>query len=177
MHLFNSKIYRYIVAIIFGTGLLFGVRFVASTIHYGCHADRITNIEDGDDCAPPIKVVGEIGFYLTGGSFNPVFNRDAITVRKVSWVIEDKVFADVTTYDGQTKRYNLGVSDGCVGSVISELKNKTIVIGRVVCDLGIKYIAFKSKNGFFIERYDEVSEGQSNAATLVEISTVNSALW
>ena len=124
-----------------------------------------------------------------GGSFNPILNRDAITVRKVSWNIEkanpavtslddsrfyeEKIAADITTYDGKTKRYDLGTAYGCTGTTTSELENHTIVIGRVKCNFaesGTTFAAFKGNGGFYIERYDESPENSgASTTTLVEI--------
>ena len=166
-----------------------GIRYLGSTIHYGCHREPIVNVDGGDDCAPPIWASGQLGFYLTGGSFNPLLNRDAITVRNVRWQIEktdssitsqddfhfyeQKIGADVTTYDNKTKRYNLGTAYGCTSTTTSELQNHTIVIGRVKCDFAetaTTFAAFKGNGGFHIERYDEsAKDGGIKTTTLVEI--------
>jgi len=184
------KTLRNIALVIIVIGIFLGVRYIGSMIHYGCHPERIVNIDDGDDCAPPFVGVGELGFYLTGGSFNPLFNRDAITVRKVSWHIEkadpfitsqddprfyeQKIAANVTTYDGKTKRYDLGTAYECIGTTTSELENHTIVIGRVECNFtesSTTFAAFKGNGGFHIERYDKSAEdGSIRTTALVEIS-------
>lgn len=181
-------ILRNVALIIIIAGLFLGVRFIGATIHYGCHPDRIVNTDDGDDCAPPIVGIGEISFYLTGGSFNPISNKDAITVRKVSWRIEranpaatsddfryyeQTIAADVTTFDGITQRYDLGTAYGCTGTETSELEVRKIVIGRVACtfaESGTRFSAFKYERGFAIERYDESSkDGSIRTTTLLEI--------
>ena len=184
------KTLRNTALVIIVIGIFLGVRYVGSLIHYGCHAERIVNIDDGDDCAPPFVGVGELAFYLTGGSFNPLLNRDAITVRKVSWHIEkvdssitsqddphfyeQKIAADVTTYDAKTKRYDLGTAYGCTGITTSELEDRTIVIGRVKCNFAeasVTFAAFKGNGGFHIERYDKSAEdGSIRTTALVEIS-------
>lgn len=162
-------------------GLFTGVRYIGATIHYGCNPDPIINVEGGDDCAPPIQGLGELGFYLTGGSLLPLLNRDATTVRKVSWDIEtinaemneQKIAADVTTYDGKTRKYDLGTAHGCTGTTTNELAGSTIVIGRVQCYYalsGTSFTAFKYGKGFSIERYDEsAKDGRIATTTLVEI--------
>ena len=190
MNIFNMKTLRNIALVIIVVGIFLGVRYIGSVIHYGCHPDRIVNIDDGDDCAPPFVGVGELAFYLTGGSFNPLLNRDAITVRKVSWNIEkanssvtspddsrfyeEKIAADITTYDGKTKRYDLGIAYGCTGTTTSELQNRTIVIGRVKCSFAessTTFAAFKGNGGFYVERYNESAEdGGISTTTLVEIN-------
>jgi len=184
------KTLKNIALVIIVIGIFLGVRYVGSAIHYGCHREPIVNVDGGDDCPPPFWVVGQLGFYLTGGSFNPLLNRDAITVRKVSWYIEkadpsitsqddfhfyeQKIAADVTTYDGNTKRYDLGTAYGCIGTATSELENHTIVIGRVKCDFGesgATFAAFKGNGGFHIERYDKFPEDDGiSTTTLVEIN-------
>lgn len=183
------NILKNIALVIIVIGIFLGVRFVGTTIHYSCHREPLTNVEGGDDCAPPIWAVGQLGFYLTGGSLNPYLNRDAITVRKISWDIEkvdpaitsqddfhfyeQKIAADVTTYDGKTKRYDLGTAYGCTGTTTSELQNHTIVIGRVDCYYaltGTKFVAFLPHAGFRIERYDEsAKDGSIATTTVVEI--------
>lgn len=180
-HLTMNKFLKILFVLVIFIGVYTGVRYIGSMIHYSCHPDRIVNTEDGDDCAPPIMGVGEIGFYLTGGPFVPFFNRDATTVRKVSWDIqttnaemnEQKIAADVTTYDGKTKRYDLGSAHGCTGTTTSELHNRTIVIGKVECYYslsGTSFSAFKHKDGFSIERYDEsAKDGSIATTTVVEI--------
>ena len=190
MKILNMKTLRNIALVIIVIGIFLGIRYVGSTIHYGCHREPIVNVDGGDDCPPPFWVVGQLGFYLTGGSFNPLLNRDTITVRKVSWNIEkappsitsqddfhfyeQKIAADITTYDGKTKRYDLGTAYGCTGTMTSELQNHTIVIGRVKCNFAeasTTFAAFKGKGGFHIERYDESAEdGSIRTTALVEIS-------
>ena len=182
------KTLRNIALVIIVIGIFIGVRYIGSMIHYGCHREPIVNVDGGDDCAPPVWGVGQLGFYLTGGSFNPLFNRDAITVRKVDWQIEraypsvtseddfhfyeQKIAADITTYDGKTKRYDLGTAYGCIGTKTSELQNHTIVIGRVKCNFaesGSTFTAFKGNGGFYIERYNEsAKDGSISTTTLVE---------
>jgi hypothetical protein len=160
-----NKTLQILFVLVIAVGLFTGIRYIGTMIHYSCHPDRITNTEDGDDCAPPIVGVGEIGFYVTGGPLVPFFNRDATTVRKVSWNIEttnpetneQKIAAGVTTYDGQTHEYDLGTAYGCTGTTTSELHNRTIVIGKVECYYalsGTAFAAFKHGKGFSIERYD-----------------------
>lgn len=167
-------------------GLFLGIRFVGTTIHYGCHREALTNVEGGDDCAPPIYGIGKLAFFLTGGSLNPLWNRDAITVSNVRWSIEkanpaitseddyrineQKIAADVTTYDGKTTRYDLGEAYGCTGTTTSEFTNGTIVIGRVDCYYALtstRFAALSPHKGFRIERYDESAQDGSIATTTV----------
>ncbi len=174
---------------IIAIAVFLGVRYVGSTIHYGCSPEPIVNVDGGDDCAPPFFLVGKLGFYLTGGPLLPLWNRDATTVRKISWNIEkanpavtsqddfhfyeQKIAADVTTYDGKTKEYDLGTAYGCTATTTNELQNNTIVIGRVNCYYaltGTTFSAFKHNKGFRIERYDEsAKDGSIATTTLVEI--------
>ena len=178
-----------VALVIIVIGIFIGVRYIGSVIHYGCHREPIVNVDGGDDCPPPFWIVGQLGFYLTGGSFNPLLNRDAITVRKVDWQIEmedpsvtseddfhfyeQKIAADVTTYDGKTKHYDFGTAYGCTGTTTIELQNHTIVIGRVECNSaepGTTFVAFKGNGGFHIERYDEsAKDGDMRTTKLVEI--------
>lgn len=176
-----NRCLKILFVLIIAVGLYSGIRYIGTAIHYGCNPDPIVNVEGGDDCAPPIRGVGELGFYLTGGPLVPFLNRDATTVRKVGWSIEttnaemneQKIAADVTTYDGKTKHYDLGTAHGCTGTATSELQNRTIVIGRVDCYYalsGTTFTAFKHAKGFSIERYDEPAKDGSIATTsLVEI--------
>lgn len=190
MKILNMKTLSNIALVMIVISIFLGIRYVGSTIHYGCHPERIVNIADGDDCAPPFVGVGELSFYLTGGSFNPLFNHDAITVRKMDWHIErsepevtgpddfhfyeEKISADITTYDGKTKRYDLGIAYECTGTTTSELQNHTIVIGRVQCNFAesnTTFTAFKGNGGFYIERYDEsAKDGSISTTTLLNIN-------
>lgn len=184
----NPTISKILIVIIV-IGIFAGVRYIGTTIHYGCHREPIVNVDGGDDCPPPFWLVAQFSFYVTGGSLNPLWNRDATTVRKVSWNIEkanpalespddfnfyeQKIVADVTTYDGKTKRYDLGTAYGCTGITTSELQSQGIVIGRVSCDFaesGTTFSAFKHGKGFRIERYDESSkDGSIKTTVLMEI--------
>lgn len=175
--------------VVIAVGLFLGIRFVGTTIHYGCHREPLVNVNGGDDCPPPFWLLAQVSFYLTGGSLNPLWNRDAITVSKVSWNIEkadptitnpddfhfyeQRIAADVTTYDGKTKRYDLGTAYGCSGRETSELQNNTIVIGRVNCNFAesnTTFVAFSPHGGFRIERYDEsAQDGSIKTSVLVEI--------
>jgi hypothetical protein len=184
----NPTLKKISIAIIF-IGLFLGLRFIGTTIHYNCHREPLTNVEGGDDCPPPFWAVAQVSFYLTGGSFNPLWNLDATTVRKINWIIEkahpditseddfhfyeQKIAADVTTYDGKTKRYDLGTAYGCTGTTTSLLENHTIVIGKVDCYYaltGARFVAHSPHGGFRIERYDEsAKDGSIKTTTLVEI--------
>src|SRR3954447_691129 len=106
-------------------GLYLGVRYIGAAIHYGC-------VNPAEDCVPPIHGVGQLGFYLTGGSLVPLWNRDATTVTNVSWVIEkadagtgdeQRIGANVTTLDGKTGRVDLGTAYGCVGRSMNEIED------------------------------------------------------
>ncbi len=180
---------KIIAIVIIGLGLFTGIRFIGTTIHYGCHRQPITNVEDGDDCPPPFWAVAQIIFYATGGSLNPLWNRDETTVSSVSWNIEkanpaisnpndfhfyeQTIAADVTTYDGKTKRYELGNAYGCTGTTTSILQNNRIEIGRVDCYYaltGTTFIAFSPHGDFRIERYDEsAKDGSIKTTVLVQI--------
>src|SRR3989338_9220738 len=104
--------------------LFFGVRYVGSIIYYSA-------VQVAEDTPPPIRIVGDLGFFLTGGSLVPLWNRNATTVMKVTWSIEkanptitseddyrineQKIVANVTTLDGTTRGYDLGTAYGCTG--------------------------------------------------------------
>lgn len=164
--MFFVRIFAFLLIAI---GLFAGVRYIGATIHYTCHREPLINVEGGDDCAPPIRGVGEIAFYFTGGSFDPYLNRDTITVSKVVWKIQgQKIAADVTTYDSKTKEYDLGMASGCTGTTQSELQNHEIVIGRLTCDAGTTFVAFGPHGHFTIERYD-TKAGSIATTTLVTI--------
>lgn len=170
-----------VALVIIITGVFIVVRFVATTIHYGCHREMLVNVDGGDDCPPPFWAVGQLGFYATGGSFNPLWNRDTSTVRKVSWIIENsdfkiseqKIAADVTTYDGKTTRYDLGTARGCTSDTKSRLESGAIVIGRVTCTFAesdTTFVASGPHGNFRIERYDvSAKDGSIATTTLVQI--------
>ncbi len=163
-------------------GLFLGVRYVGSVIHYNA-------VQPAEDTPPPIRLVGDLGFFLTGGSLLPLWNHDATTVMKVTWSIEkanpqitseddyrineQKIAADVTTLDGKTKRYDLGTAYGCTGKEMNEIEDHKIMFGKVDCYYaltGVRFAAFIQKGAFHIERYDESSkDGSVQMTALVEI--------
>ena len=167
--------------IIIIAGAFLGVRYVGSVIHYSA-------VQPAEDAPPPIRLVGDLGFFLTGGSLLPLWNHDATTVMKVAWSIEkanpqitseddrineQKIAADVTTLDGMTKRYDLGTAYGCTGKEMNEIEDHKIMFGKMDCSFvesGTKFVAFIQKGGFRIERYDEsAQDGSVATTTLVEI--------
>ena len=155
-----------------------GVRYLGSTIHYN-------SVQPAEDTPPPIRAVGDVAFYLTGGSLIPLWNHDATTVMKVRWSIgeaehdndsrpyEQRIAADVTTLDGKTKEYDLGTAMGCKGKELNEIEDHKIMLGTVECYAaltGVKFAAFNQNNRFHIERYDESARDGSIATTsLLEI--------
>ena|SRR3989344_1697470 len=184
------KIVKNTALIIIVIGLFLGVRYIGSAIRYGCaNPVPLVNVDGGDDCPPPFYLAGQLGWFATGGSLMPLWNRDAIAVDKISWSIEkadaaitseddyhfyeQKIAADVTFKDGTTKRYDLGTAYGCTGDTKNEISDHKRFFGRVDCYFaltGTKFAAFNQKNGFRIERYDESAEdGSIKTSVLVEI--------
>lgn len=49
-------------------GLFLGVRYFGSIIHYACAVPE-------EDCPPPINLVGQFGFYVTGGELIPLWTQ------------------------------------------------------------------------------------------------------
>ncbi|TSC85649.1 MAG: hypothetical protein G01um10148_1035 [Parcubacteria group bacterium Gr01-1014_8] len=163
-------------------GLFLGVRYIGSVIHYNA-------VQPAEDAPPPIRIVGDLGFFLTGGSLLPLWNLDATTVMKVTWSIEkanpqikseddyrineQTIAADVSTLDGTTKRYDLGTAMGCTGKEMNEIEDHKIMLGKVDCNdalTGTRFAAFIQKGGFRIERYDESSkDGSIKTSVLVEL--------
>ncbi|MDP3646291.1 MAG: hypothetical protein Q8R25_04350, partial [bacterium] len=153
-----------------------------SIIHYNA-------VQPAEDAPPPIRLVGDLGFFLTGGSLIPLWNHDATTVMKVTWSIEkanpqitseddyriyeQKIATDVTTLDGLTKRYDLSTAYGCAGKEMNEIEDHKIMFGKVDCYYaltGTTFAAFFQKGGFRIERYDEsAKDGSIKTSVLVEI--------
>ena len=162
--------------------LFLGVRYVGSIIHYNA-------VQPAEDAPPPIRLVGDLGFFITGGSLLPLWNHDATTVMKVTWSIEkanpsitseddyhfyeQKIMADVTTLDGLTKKYDLGTAMGCSGKEMNEIEDHKIMLGKVDCYYaltGTTFAAFLQSGGFRIERYDEsAKDGSVKTTVLVEI--------
>ena len=180
---------KIVVLAIIVIGIFLGVRYVGSAIRYGCADVPLDNVEGGDDCPPPFMLAGKLGWLVTGGSFNPLWNRDAIAVEKISWNIEkahpsitseddhrfyeQKIAADVTLKDGSAKRYDLGTAYGCTGDTKNEIWDHKRFFGRVDCYFaltGTKFAAFSQNNQFRVERYDEsAKDGSITTTTLVEI--------
>ena len=171
-------------------GLFLGVRYIGSIIHYNA-------IQPAEDTPPPIRIVGDLGFFLTGGSLNPLWNHDATTVMKVTWSIEkanptitseddypsspsgqarineQKITAHVTTLDDMTRKYDLGTAYGCTGKEMNEIEDHKLMLGKVDCYYALTGTAFAAylQNGHFrIERYDEsAKDGSIKTSVLVEI--------
>src|SRR3989344_7197521 len=163
-------------------GLFLGFRYIGSIIHYNA-------IQPAKDTPPPIRIVGDLGFFLTGGSLNPLWNHDATTVMKVTWSIEkanptitneddyriseQKITAHGTTLDGLTKQYDLGTAMGCTGKEMNEIEDHKIMLGKVDCYYaltGTAFAAFLQNGQFHIERYDEsAKDGSIKTSVLVEI--------
>ena len=170
-------------------GLFLGVRYISTVVRYGCAHVPLENVDGGDDCPPPFVGAGKLGWFLTGGPLMPLWNRDATTVDTISWSIEkadpaitseddyrfyeQKIAADVTTFDGTTKRYDLGTAYGCTGDTKNELVDEKFMRGTVDCYYaltGTAFAAFSQKDRFHIERYDESAEdGSIKTTVLVEI--------
>jgi hypothetical protein len=179
---------KYVALIIIVIGLFLGVRYIGSVIHYNA-------IQPAEDAPPPIRAVGDLFFFITGGSLNPLWNHDATTVMKVTWSIEkanpeitseddpsrsgaraeagyrineQKIAADVTTLDGKTKRHELGTAYGCISKEMNEIEDGKIMFGKVDCYYaltGTKFAAFLQKGGFHMERYDESAQDGSVTTT------------
>ena len=183
------KILKNVALIIIVIGLFLGVRYISTVVRYGCAHVPLENVDGGDDCPPPFYLAAKLGWLLTGGSLMPLWNRDAITVQKISWNIEkadpaitneddfhfyeQKIAADVTTKDGKTERYDLGTAYGCTGDTKNEISDHKRFFGRVDCYFaltGTTFAAFNQNKGFRIERYDEsAKDGTIKTSVLVEI--------
>ncbi len=59
-----NRIVTALFVVIIALGSLTGIRYLGSVIHFAC-ANPL------EDCAPPIHGVGEIFWYVTGGSLLP----------------------------------------------------------------------------------------------------------
>ena len=173
---------KILAVIVIVVGCYLGIRYVGSVIHYNA-------VQPAEDAPPPIRLVGDLGFYLTGGSLLPLWNHDATTVMKVTWNIEkanpaitsaddfhfyeQRIAADVTTLDGKTKRYDLGTAMGCTGKEMNEIEDHKIMFGKVDCNGALTsttFAAFNQNNGFRIERYDgSAKDGSIQTSVLVEI--------
>ena len=180
---------KYVALIIIGAGLFLGLRYVSSAIRYGCANVPLDNVPGGDDCPPPFMLAGKLAWLVTGASLNPLWNRDAVEVQKISWNIEkanpaitseddfrfyqQKIAAEVTMKDGTTKRYGLGTAYGCTGETNNEITDRKRFFGRVDCYYaltGTKFAAFLQDGRFHIERYDEsAKDGGIKTSVLVEI--------
>lgn len=183
----NLKI---VAIVIIAVAVYTGVRYVSSVIHYGCHNGvPIVGQDDQDDCPPPFFAAGKLGWFATGGSLIPLWNRDATSVEKISWNIEkadpaimsgddyrfyeQKIAAEVTFMNRTTKEYDLGTAYGCTADTKKEIRERKLMFGTVDCYFalsGTKFAAFSQKDGFRIERYDESArDGSIKTTVLVEI--------
>lgn len=55
-------------------GLYIGIRYVSTVIHYACAVPE-------EDCPPPFRVLGDLGFVLTGGSLVPLWLQDSLSAK------------------------------------------------------------------------------------------------
>ena len=171
------KTLKIILFVVIALGLFLGVRYVGSIIHYNA-------VQVAEDTPPPIRLVGDLGFFLTGGSLIPLWNHYATTVMKVTWSIEkanptitseddyrineQKIVANVTTLDGTTRGYDLGTAYGCTGKEMNEIEDHKIMFGKVDCYYaltGTAFAAFLQNGRFHIERYDESAKDGSIKTT------------
>ncbi|OGX06792.1 MAG: hypothetical protein A2Z88_03630 [Omnitrophica WOR_2 bacterium GWA2_47_8] len=184
-----NHILKTVGILIIVAGLFVGLRYVGSAIRYGCASVPLDNVAGGDDCPPPFVLAGKLAWLVTGASLNPLWNRDAVEVEKISWSIEkanpaitseddfrfyeQKIAADVTLKDGTTKRYELGTAYGCKGETKNEITDRKRFFGRVDCYFalsGTKFAAFSENRRFHVERYDEsAKDGSITTSVLVEI--------
>ena len=184
-----NQILKNVALVIIVIGLFLGVRYVSTVVRYDCADVPLDNVEGGDDCPPPFMLASRLGWYVTGGPLNPLWNRDAIEVQKISWNIEkadtaitneddhrfygQKIAANVTFKNGKTKRYDLGTAYGCTGETKNEISDRKRFFGKVNCYFaltGTKFAAFNQDKKFRIERYDEsAKDGSIVTTTLVEI--------
>src|SRR3989344_5583466 len=164
-----NRIRKIFFVLIIAVGLYSGIRYVGSVIHYNCAFVA-------EDCPPPFNAVGQIGWYLTGGSLIPLWNHDTTAVRKVSWNIENvnpdtneqRIAADVTFMDGTTREYDLGTAHGCTGKTKEAIEDRKLMFGKVDCYYalsGTTCSAFNQKGVFRIERYDQSAKDCSIRAT------------
>lgn len=51
-------------------GVFLGVRYISTIFHYACAVPE-------EDCPPPFRLVGDLGFVLTGGSLVPLWLQDS----------------------------------------------------------------------------------------------------
>ncbi len=65
-----NKTLKNLALVIIVIGLYLGIRYLGSVIHYAC-------ANPAEDCPPPIHGVGQLGFYITGGTFIPLWLQDS----------------------------------------------------------------------------------------------------
>lgn len=46
-----------------------GIRYISAIIHYACAVPQ-------EDCPPPFRVLADLGYVVTGGSWVPFWTRD-----------------------------------------------------------------------------------------------------
>lgn len=87
---------------------------------------------------------------------------------------EQKLFIDATSADGNTTRYDLGTSYGCIGSNEIEVTSDRTTLGRMDCSFDsteVEYVAYAKGGKFFVEKREITASGFSGPKTkvLVEI--------
>ena len=65
----ENPILKTVVIVVIVIGCYLGIRYVGAIFHYACAVPE-------EDCPPPFKAAGDLGFYLTGGTFVPLWTQD-----------------------------------------------------------------------------------------------------
>lgn len=63
------KYLKLFVLAVIVVGAFSGIRYLGVFIHDACTAP-------GEDCPPPLALLGELGYVLTGGPFDPLRNKN-----------------------------------------------------------------------------------------------------
>lgn len=63
-----ARYLKILAVVVIVLGCYAGVRYLGTFIHDACTAPQ-------EDCPPPFRILGELGYYATGGALVPFWTR------------------------------------------------------------------------------------------------------
>ncbi|HEY4526849.1 MAG TPA: hypothetical protein VJK53_03315 [Candidatus Paceibacterota bacterium] len=60
---------RIFAVVVIVMGAYLGIRYIGAVLHYACAVPE-------EDCPPPFRIIGDLGFVVTGGNLVPLWTRN-----------------------------------------------------------------------------------------------------
>ena len=60
---------RIFAVVVIVMGAYLGIRYIGAVLHYACAVPE-------EDCPPPFRIIGDLGFGVTGGNLGPLWTRN-----------------------------------------------------------------------------------------------------